>query len=95
MNGHGTITIRTAASDGYVLVEIEDDGPGMPPEVAARVFDPFYTTKPPGQGTGLGLNISHNIVIQEHNGSPAPSWRRQSATRSLRIGVDAQWPRHN
>jgi signal transduction histidine kinase len=68
MGGHGTITMRTATRDGYVLVEIEDDGPGMPPEVAARVFDPFFTTKPPGQGTGLGLNISHNIVVQQHNG---------------------------
>jgi signal transduction histidine kinase len=68
MSGHGTLTVRTAARDGYVLAEIEDNGPGMPPEVAARVFDPFFTTKPPGQGTGLGLNISHNIVVQEHKG---------------------------
>jgi signal transduction histidine kinase len=68
MSGHGTITLRTAARDGYVLAEIEDDGPGMPPQVAARVFDPFFTTKPPGKGTGLGLNISHNIVVQEHKG---------------------------
>ncbi len=68
MGGHGTLTVRTAARDGYVLVEIEDDGPGMPPEVAARAFDPFFTTKPPGKGTGLGLNISHNIVVQEHKG---------------------------
>ena len=65
---HGTITVRTSRRDGYVLAEIEDDGPGMPPEIAARVFDPFFTTKPPGKGTGLGLNISHNIVVQEHKG---------------------------
>jgi signal transduction histidine kinase len=68
MGGHGNLTLRTAARDGSVLVEIEDDGPGMPPEVTARVFDPFFTTKPPGHGTGLGLNISHNIVVQEHHG---------------------------
>jgi signal transduction histidine kinase len=68
IGGHGTITIRTTARDGYVVVEIEDDGPGMPPETAARAFDPFFTTKPPGKGTGLGLNISHNIVVQEHKG---------------------------
>jgi signal transduction histidine kinase len=68
MSGHGTLTIRTAARDGSVLVEIEDDGPGIPPQTAARVFDPFFTTKPPGKGTGLGLNISHNIVVQEHHG---------------------------
>ena len=65
---HGTITVRTSARDGYVLAEIEDYGPGLAPEIAARVFDPFFTTKPPGKGTGLGLNISHNIVVQEHKG---------------------------
>jgi signal transduction histidine kinase len=69
--GTGTLTIRTAATDEAVVVEIEDDGPGMPPDVAARVFDPFFTTKAPGQGTGLGLNISFNIVVQQHGGEIA------------------------
>jgi signal transduction histidine kinase len=68
MSGRGTLTVRTAARSGYVLAEIEDDGPGMARETAARVFDPFFTTKSPGKGTGLGLNISHNIVVQEHKG---------------------------
>src|SRR5215831_11178965 len=68
MGGRGTLTVRTAARGGYVLAEIEDDGPGMACETAARVFDPFFTTKAPGKGTGLGLNISHNIVVQEHKG---------------------------
>jgi signal transduction histidine kinase len=68
MGGRGTITLRTAATDDDVVVEIEDDGPGMPAEVAGRVFDPFFTTKAPGQGTGLGLNISFNIVVQQHGG---------------------------
>jgi signal transduction histidine kinase len=68
IGAHGTISVRASARDGYVVAEIEDDGPGMPPEVMARVFDPFFTTKPPGKGTGLGLNISHNIVVQEHKG---------------------------
>jgi len=68
IGAHGAISIRTSACDGYVLAEIEDDGPGMSPEAMARVFDPFFTTKAPGKGTGLGLNISHNIVVQEHKG---------------------------
>ena len=49
---HGTITVRTSARDGYVLAEIEDDGPGLAPEIAARVFDPFFTTSPPAREPG-------------------------------------------
>jgi signal transduction histidine kinase len=62
MGGHGRIRIHAFARDGDVVVEICDDGPGMPPEVRERIFEPFYTTKPPGSGTGLGLHISHNVV---------------------------------
>jgi signal transduction histidine kinase len=51
-----------------VVVEVVDDGPGVPREVQENVFDPFFTTKAPGEGTGLGLNISHNIVVQKHKG---------------------------
>jgi signal transduction histidine kinase len=74
--GSGRIILRTrhsgdAAGDGCLVVEIEDDGPGMPPDVVAQVFDPFFTTKEPGKGTGLGMNISHNIVVAEHNGTIA------------------------
>jgi signal transduction histidine kinase len=62
MGGHGRIRIRAFARDGDVVVEICDDGPAMPPKVRERIFEPFYTTKPPGSGTGLGLHISHNVV---------------------------------
>ncbi len=65
----GTITIRTRQEDGWVAVDIEDDGPGIPEEVQPRIFDAFFTTKPPGQGTGLGLNISYNIVVHKHRGA--------------------------
>ena len=61
MGGHGEIRIRAFARDADLVVEICDDGPGMPPEVRERIFEPFYTTKPPGSGTGLGLHISHNV----------------------------------
>lgn len=63
-----TITLRARAEDGDVVVEIEDNGPGIPEEVRHRVFDAFFTTKPPGRGTGLGLQISHRIVALEHGG---------------------------
>jgi signal transduction histidine kinase len=68
MGREGTLTVRARRADGEVVVEVEDDGPGMPPEIAARAFDPFFTTKPPGSGTGLGLAVSHNIVVRQHGG---------------------------
>lgn len=62
MNGTGTLTIRTALENDFVLVEIADNGPGIPAEVKSRIFDPFFTTKAVGQGTGLGLDIVNRIV---------------------------------
>lgn len=67
MEGKGQITLRTRRKDPWVVVEIEDTGPGIPPEVQARLFTPFFTTKPVGKGSGLGLNISYNIV-HKHRG---------------------------
>ena len=67
MEGRGRIRIRAFARDGDLVVEICDDGPGMPPEVRERIFEPFYTTKPPGSGTGLGLHIAYNVVAR-HEG---------------------------
>jgi signal transduction histidine kinase len=66
--GHGTIQIRAFAADGLVIVEVSDDGPGIPDEIQSRIFDPFFTTKPPGASTGLGLHISYNIVVHTHRG---------------------------
>jgi len=67
MDGQGEIRIRAFTRDADLIVEICDDGPGMPPEVRERIFEPFYTTKPPGSGTGLGLHISHNVIAR-HGG---------------------------
>jgi signal transduction histidine kinase len=64
----GRIVIRTLREDPSVVVEIEDDGTGIPSEALPRVFDSFFTTKPPGSGTGLGLDISYGIVVQRHGG---------------------------
>jgi signal transduction histidine kinase len=68
MDGKGEITLRTRFDSRWVIVEVEDNGPGIPAEIQSRIYDPFFTTKPPGKGTGLGLNISHNIIVQKHKG---------------------------
>jgi signal transduction histidine kinase len=68
MNGQGEIILRTRHDGQWVIIEIEDNGPGIPEAIQPRLFDPFFTTKPPGQGTGLGLNICHNIVVHKHKG---------------------------
>ena len=62
------IVLRVSAGDSEVVVEVEDNGPGIPDDIQERVFDSFFTTKPPGSGTGLGLNISYTIVANKHRG---------------------------
>src|SRR5262249_20593725 len=68
MGGGGTLTIRTARDNDFLLVEICDTGPGVPAEIQERIFEPFFTTKPVGEGTGLGLDISWRIVVNKHHG---------------------------
>jgi signal transduction histidine kinase len=68
MDGRGTLTVRTRLEGDRVLVEIGDTGPGIPDAVAEHIFEPFYTTKPVGKGTGLGLDICWRIVVGRHGG---------------------------
>jgi signal transduction histidine kinase len=63
---NGRITLRTRTQGARVLVEVGDDGPGIPADLQARVFDAFFTTKPVGHGTGLGLDIAQRIVVRHH-----------------------------
>jgi len=67
IESHGTITITTNLKEGGVLIEIEDNGTGIPKDKLPRIFEPFFTTKPVGSGTGLGLSLSYNI-INKHDG---------------------------
>jgi signal transduction histidine kinase len=68
MNVKGQLRVRTCRDDGCALVEIGDNGPGIPPEVQPHIFEPFFTTKGVGQGTGLGLDTVQRIV-KKHRGS--------------------------
>lgn len=67
--GKGRLLIRTRRAGDRAVVEITDDGPGIPPEIQSRIFEPFFTTKPQGSGTGLGLDTVWRIVTEEHSGT--------------------------
>jgi signal transduction histidine kinase len=64
-----TVWVTTECQQYAAVVKIRDNGPGIPPDIQERVFEPFVTGKPVGEGTGLGLSIAHQIVTQEHNGT--------------------------
>ena len=67
MNGKGEIKITTHMQGDWVIVDLEDNGPGIPENIQEEIFSPFFTTKAVGKGTGLGLNISYKI-IEKHAG---------------------------
>jgi signal transduction histidine kinase len=71
MDGAGTLRVATRLDTDGVVVEIADTGHGLPPEVAQRAFEAFYTTKDVGKGTGLGLDIARRIVVERHGGDIA------------------------
>jgi signal transduction histidine kinase len=71
MDSRGSIRIVTRSAADHVVVEFTDDGPGIPADIIDNIFDPFVTSKPPGEGTGLGLNISFNIITEKHGGEIA------------------------
>lgn len=88
MDGKGTLIVRARREDPWVVVEIEDDGRGIPGEIQSKLFDPFFTTKGPGEGTGLGLNISRNLVVQKHHGQITVTSKPGRTCFSVRLPID-------
>jgi signal transduction histidine kinase len=68
-SGKGTITISTHRAGDWAEIRVGDTGTGIPEANRARIFDPFFTTKQVGKGTGQGLAISHNVVVEKHGGT--------------------------
>ena len=64
----GRLIVRSRLEGQHVVVEVEDTGCGIPPELREQIFDPFFTTKEVGKGTGQGLAISRDIVVHKHDG---------------------------
>ena len=64
-----TLTAATKYFGEKVEIRIRDNGTGIPPDVKKKIFNPFFTTKPAGEGTGLGLSMSHDIIVKQHAGS--------------------------
>jgi CheY-like chemotaxis protein len=90
-NGRGVLVVRTwhDNQNDAVILEINDDGPGIPEELQPKIFDPFFTTKEVGKGTGLGLTVAYAIA-QEHGGNlsvaSSPTGRGAAFTLELPVG---------
>ena len=89
MGGKGTLTIRTARDGDCALIEIGDTGPGIPADIKNRIFEPFFSTKPVGEGTGLGLDIAWRIVVNKHHGDLQVESEPGSTRFQIRLPLEA------
>ena len=68
-NGYKPIVeVSTVTQNGSVLIKVKDNGTGIPDSIREKIMQPFFTTKPTGEGTGLGLSLSYDIVVKGHGG---------------------------
>ena len=88
MGGRGTLTLRIVVDGPELLVEIGDDGPGVPVEVQGRVWDAFFTTKGPGEGSGLGLETARRIVERQHHGAITFATSAAGTTFAVRLPLE-------
>lgn len=86
----GTLRIETARAGSLVQVRIVDSGIGIPPEIQPRIFDAFFTTKPVGEGTGLGLDVVQRIVAQQHGGRVEVTSRPGETTFTVTLPIDGR-----
>jgi signal transduction histidine kinase len=88
LDGKGEIVVRTRLEGRHVVVEIQDDGPGIPPELQPRIFNPFFTTKG-AKGAGLGLDIARRIVVQRHGGELSVASQPGDTRFTVRLPIDS------
>jgi signal transduction histidine kinase len=86
----GTITVTTRHDGDWLVVDVADDGPGIPPEIRERVFDSFVTTKDVGQGTGLGLATARRIVVDRHDGTLTVDSRPGETVFHVRLPLERE-----
>jgi PAS domain S-box-containing protein len=88
MSGGGELRVRTARADRFVELVVEDTGPGIAPQNLPRIWDPFFTTKPAGQGTGLGLFVTQEIVTRNGGTIRAENVKAGGARFTVRLPID-------
>lgn len=85
----GSIKIKTLKEEGDLILRVTDNGCGIPSDIIDNIFDPFFTTKPVGKGTGQGLSIVRNIIVQKHQGAvKVESKAGEGTTFSLKIPLE-------
>jgi len=80
-----TVSIRIARNENSIEIKVKDNGNGIPPNIIDKIFQPFFTTKPTGQGTGLGLSLSYEIVTKGHNGELKVETKQSAGTTFIII----------
>jgi two-component system NtrC family sensor kinase len=87
-SGEGALRVAAKMSGGAVEIRVTDNGPGMDEATRNRIFDMFFTTKPPGKGTGQGLTICHRIIADKHGGEIfCQSEPGQGTTFTIRLPI--------